>query len=154
MKQRRDRNAVFKMMRDEMTKDRAKCHILAISQLGIMQMTRQRHKESVSSGLYTGCPYCNGRGIVKSSRTMSVEIQRRLASVIRRIRSQDNDGEKEITLRILCHPSALERLRTEDENLLVELEDLYRVKLTFRADPSYHVENFKIFDAESGQELR
>jgi ribonuclease G len=154
MKQRRDRNAVFNMMRDEMTKDRAKCHILAISQLGIMQMTRQRHKESVSSGLYTGCPYCNGRGIVKSPRTMSVEIQRRLGSVIRRLRSTENVGEQEITLRILCHPSALERLRTEDENLLVELEDLYRVKLAFRADPSYHVENFKIFDAETGQELR
>ena len=154
MKQRRDRNAVFKMMRDEMAKDRAKCHILPISQLGIMQMTRQRHKESVSSGLYTSCLYCNGRSIVKSPRTMSVEIQRRLVSIIRRQRSHENVGKKEIVLRILCHPSTLERLRTEDESLLIGLEDLYRVKLIFRADPSYHVENFKILDSEAEQELR
>ncbi len=154
MKQRKDRNAVFKKMRDDMSKDKAKRHILPISQLGIMQMTRQRHKESVSSGLYTGCPYCNGRGMVKSPRTMSVEIQRRLVSVIRRLRPPEKTDSEEITLRILCHPTALERLSNEDEKLLVELEDHYKVKLSFRADPSYHVENFKIFEAETGEELR
>src|SRR5690606_9517784 len=52
MKNPRDRKAVYKRMKDEMEKDKAKNHILPISQLGIMQMTRQRHKESVSSGLY------------------------------------------------------------------------------------------------------
>jgi len=153
MKQRRDRDAVLKRMRNEMAKDKAKCHILPISQLGIMQMTRQRHQESVSSGIYTGCPYCTGRGIVKSSRTMSVAIQRRLVSVLRRLRTRGELSKDPITLRVLCHPTPLERLRTEDESLLLELEDLYNIRLAFRADPAYHVENFKIFNAESGQEL-
>lgn len=153
MKQRRDRNAVYRIMREEMEKDKAKSNILQISQLGIMQMTRQRHQESVSSGIYSGCPYCNARGIVKSDRTMSVEIQRRIVSVLRRLRSHIEDTDKPMVLRVLCHPNALERLRSEDEKLLIEIEDLYNVSLAFRGDPVYHSENFKILDAETGQEL-
>lgn len=154
MKSRKDRNAVVKLMKQEMEKDRAKCHVLPISPLGILQMTRQRHKESVSSGLYCACPYCGGRGTVKSSRTMSVEIQRRLTSVIRRLKGQIDASEEPYWLRVFCHPHALERLRAEDERVLVEIEDNYGVKLSFRADPAYHVENFKIVDARTGQELR
>jgi ribonuclease G len=154
MKNRKDRMAVYRKMKDEMEKDKAKCHVLQISTLGIMQMTRQRHKESVSSGLYNTCPYCAGRGSVKSPRTMSVEIQRRLTNVIRRLRTQLNDAEKDIWLRVFCHPHSLERLRHEDEQILLEFEESYNVKLSFRADPAYHVENFKIIDARTGQELR
>lgn len=154
MKNRKDRMTVYRKMKDEMEKDKAKCHVLQISQLGIMQMTRQRHKESVSSGLYSTCPYCTGRGTVKSARTMSVEIQRRLTNVIRRLRTHMNNMDESIWLRIFCHPHALERLRHEDERILLEIEESYNVKLSFRADPAYHVENFKILDARTGQELR
>jgi ribonuclease G len=154
MKNRKDRMAVYKKMKTEMEKDKAKCHVLQISTLGIMQMTRQRHKESVSSGLYSPCPYCTGRGTVKSARTMSVEIQRRLTNVIRRLRSHLDDTNEDIWLRVFCHPHALERLRHEDEKILLDIEESYNVKLSFRADPAYHVENFKIIDARTGQELR
>jgi ribonuclease G len=154
MKNRKDRMAVYKRMKGEMEKDKAKCHVLQISQLGIMQMTRQRHKESVSSGLYSTCPYCAGRGSVKSARTMSVEIQRRLTNVIRRLRTHSDDKGEDIWLRVFCHPHSLERLRHEDERILLEFEETYGVKLSFRADPAYHVENFKIADARTGQELR
>ncbi|MEI2421059.1 hypothetical protein V6O07_12365, partial [Arthrospira platensis SPKY2] len=105
-------------------------------------------------GLYTTCPYCNGRGHVKSDRTMSVEIQRRLISVIRRLKPEIERRQDPYWLRVFCHPHALQRLRHEDEQILVDLEDTYRVKLSFRADPAYHVENFKIVDAMTGQELR
>lgn len=153
MKSKKDRNAVLARMRREMAGDKAKSHILPISTLGIMQMTRQRHSESHSSGIYTDCPYCNGRGSVKSSRTISVEIQRRLISVIRRTRARDGI-DKEIQLRVLLHPTNLERLRKEDEDLLLGIEQSYGAKLSFRADPIYHVENFKIIDVETGREQR
>lgn len=153
MKAKKDRNAVYARMKREMADDKAKNHVLPISTLGIMQMTRQRHSESHSSGVYTDCPYCNGRGSVKSSRTMSVEIQRRLISVIRHIRTRDGQ-EKEIHLRVLLHPTNLERLRTEDEELLLEIERSYGAHLSFRADPVYHVENFKIINVETGREER
>lgn len=153
MKNKRDRNQVYDRMRRAMENDKAKCHVLPISQLGIMQMTRQRHTESMSSGIYTSCPYCSGRGIVKSPRTMSVEIQRRLVSVIRHVRSRNNNTD-ELRLRVLLHPTNLERLRQEDEQHLVNIERSYNVKLSFRADPAYHVENFKIINADTGQEMR
>ncbi|WP_269525924.1 Rne/Rng family ribonuclease [Coraliomargarita parva] len=153
MKSKKDRNAVLQRMRKETSNDKAKTHILPISTLGIMQMTRQRHSESHSSGIYSDCPYCNGRGSVKSSRTMSVEIQRRLISVIRHIRARDGH-DKEIQLRVLLHPHNLERLRNEDEELLLGIEQTYGAKLSFRADPIYHVENFKIVDVETGHEQR
>ncbi len=149
MKERRHRNAVYDKMVELMATDKAKNHILPISQLGIMQMTRQRQQESLSSNLYTDCPYCRGRGIVKSATTMSVELQRKLSSVVRRLQLR-NDG-KEYSLRVLVHPSILERLRSEDADLLVRMEKLFQVKLAFRADPNYHVENFKIINALTGE---
>jgi len=152
MKERRHRNSVYEKMVGLMATDKARNHILPISQLGIMQMTRQRQQESLSSNLYTDCPYCRGRGIVKSATTMSVELQRKLSSVVRRLQLR-NDG-KEYSLRVLVHPSILERLRSEDADLLVRMEKLFGVKLAFRADPNYHVENFKIINALTGEEYR
>ena len=152
MKERRHRNAVYEKMVELMSSDKAKNHILPISQLGIMQMTRQRQQESLSSNLYTDCPYCRGRGIVKSATTMSVELQRKLSSVVRRLQLR-NDG-KEYSLRVMVHPSILERLRSEDAGLLVRMEKLFGVKLAFRADLNYHVENFKIINALTGEEYR
>ena len=152
MKERRHRNAVYEKMVELMASDKAKNHILPISQLGIMQMTRQRQQESLSSNLYTDCPYCRGRGIVKSATTMSVELQRRLSSVVRRLQLR-NDG-KEYSLRVMVHPSILERLRSEDADLLVRMEKLFGVKLAFRADLNFHVENFKIINAITGEDYR
>lgn len=152
MKSGRDRGLVYDQMRTEMSQDKAKTHILPISPLGIMQMTRQRHQESNASGIYTACPYCSSRGIVKSPRTMSVEIQRRLISIIRHEHRKETDAALEF--RILLHPTNLERLRNEDEHHLLEIEHAYNVKLSFRADPAYHLENFKILNTQTGEELK
>jgi ribonuclease G len=152
MKERRHRQAVYDRMVELMSEDKAKTHILPISQLGIMQMTRQRQQESLSANLYTGCPYCHSRGMVKSATTMSVELQRRLSSVARRLQAR-KDG-KEYSLRVHVHPSILERLRAEDADLLIRMEKTYNVKLAFRADPNYHVENFKIINAITNEEYR
>jgi ribonuclease G len=153
MKQKRDRNTVYMKMKQEMKKDKAKCHILPISQLGILQMSRQRHKESTSSGIYTTCQYCSGRGIVKSDRTMSVEIQRRLIAAVRHLR-QSGDKDSQAHLYVLLHPMNLQRLKEEDEAILVGLERDQNVKLVFRADPSIHIENFSIIDAKTNREIR
>ena len=152
MKERRHRNGVYEKLCEAMAEDKAKNHILPISQLGILQMTRQRQQESLTSNLYVDCPYCRGRGIVKSATTMSVELQRKLSAVIRRLVARQ-DG-KEYNLRVMVHPGILERLRSEDANLLVRMEREYGVKLAFRADPSYHVENFKIINALTAEEYR
>ena len=111
MKHPRDRQNVYGRMKDGLRRDKAKTHILPISQLGLMEMTRQRHSESVRAAVYDDCPYCKGRGKVKSALTMSVEIQRKLSEILKK-RSRD---ESDFQLRIVVHPTVLDRLRTEDE---------------------------------------
>jgi ribonuclease G len=149
MKSGRDRQQVHNRMREGLRRDKAKTHILPISQLGLMEMTRQRHSESVRSAVYDDCPYCKGRGKVKSTVTMSVEIQRKLQEILKK-RPRD---ESDFQLRIVVHPTVLERLRTEDEKHLIEMEKRYFGKLSFRADTGMHAEQFKIVNVENGEEL-
>jgi ribonuclease G len=149
MKSRRDQQAVYQRMKEGLRRDKAKTHILPISQLGLMEMTRQRHSESVRAAVYDDCPYCKGRGKVKSSLTMSVEIQRKLSEILKKRTRDENDFQ----LRIVVHPTVLERLRTEDEKHLIELEKRYFGKLSFRADPGMHAEQFKIVNVANNEEL-
>lgn len=149
MKHPRDRQAVYQRMKDGLRRDKAKTHILPISQLGLMEMTRQRHSESVHASVYDECPYCKGRGKVKSALTMSVEIQRKLGEILKK-RSRD---ESDFQLRIVVHPSVLDRLRNEDEKHLIEMEKRYFGKLSFRADPALHAEQFKIINVATNEEL-
>jgi ribonuclease G len=149
MKSRRDQQSVYQRIKDGLRRDKAKTHILPISQLGLMEMTRQRHSESVRSAVYDDCPYCKGRGKVKSVLTMSVEIQRKLQEILKK-RTRD---ESDFQLRIVVHPTVLDRLRTEDEKHLIEMEKRYFGKLSFRADTGMHAEQFKIVNVENNEEL-
>jgi ribonuclease G len=151
MRHRNDQQKITQKMREGVRRDKAKTRILNISQLGLMEMTRQRHSESMASAVYEDCPYCKGKGMVKSALSMSVEIQRKVAELLRKLREQGRHEQPQ--LRVYVHPEVLNRLRTEDETLLIELEKKLNGKLSFRADPTYHFEQFKIADAISGQEL-
>jgi ribonuclease G len=152
MKNPKDRKKVFDTLRDAMEDDRAKHQILPISQLGVLQMTRQRHTESNTTSMYTACPHCQGRGIVKNPRTVSVEIQRKLLSVIRRLR-ESLGPEKEIEINILLHPVNLERIITEDREFFRDLMKSCKVRLGTKPDQTYSIEAFKLFDS-AGRELR
>ncbi len=152
MKNPKDRKKVFDTLREAMEDDRAKHQILPISQLGVLQMTRQRHTESNTTSMYTACPHCQGRGIVKNPRTVSVEIQRKLLSVIRRLR-ESLGPEKEIEINILLHPVNLERIITEDREFFRDLMKSCKVRLGTKPDQTYSIEAFKLFDS-AGRELR
>ena len=152
MKNPKDRKKVFDTLRDAMEDDRAKHQILPISQLGVLQMTRQRHTESNTTSMYTACPHCQGRGIVKNPRTVSVEIQRKLLSVIRRLR-ESVGPDKEIEINILLHPVNLERIITEDREFFRDLMKSCKVRLGTKPDQTYSIEAFKLFDS-AGRELR
>ena len=153
MKNKNDQRKVFQKMKASMADDKAKHNILPISQLGIMQITRQRHDESNSSGVYEPCPYCNGRGIVKSPRSVSIEIQRKITSAVRRSRLEPS-MERNLKLKVFLHPSTLRRLRGPDSKLVERMERNYDLQIEFEASDSYHLENFKIIDLATDQEVR
>lgn len=149
MKSRKNQNAVYRKLRDGMRKDKARTNILPISQLGLLEMTRQRAEESIRSSNFMDCPYCRGRGKIKSTLTMSVEVQRAIGEVLRRNRT----GKEELPIKITVNPVVMERFRKEDEAELVELESKFQGHLTFVSNPNLHVEDFVIANASTGDEL-
>jgi ribonuclease G len=146
MKSRKDQAQVLKHFKDHLRRDKAKTHVLPISQLGLLEMTRQRVQESISRSLYHECPACKGRGMVKTPETMSVEVQRQVTRLLGK-----NPNIHEI--KVFVHPRVLDRLRTEDEELLVNLERRFAAKLTFKTDHNFHYEEFKVLNALNDQEL-
>src|SRR3954470_3698553 len=148
MKSRRDQQAVYNLMKEQLKRDKARTHVLPLSALGLMEMTRQRAQESLSDSIYENCPYCTGRGVVKTSMTTSVELHRALNTVMRKYQESVHD------IRIILNPDVLKRLKEEDEEFLIELERRYAGRLLFRGDPTYHHEKFLVTDASTGAELK
>ncbi len=143
-----DREKVNKAMKRFAAQDRAKTKILPISKFGLMEMTRQREHESVKDAVYDLCPYCNGSGHVKSAISMSVEIQRSLKELLKRRKKQ-----KSLSVKVIMNPTVLARLKNSDAALLREMELKYGKDLQFRADPSIHMEEFRLVDPETNQQL-
>src|SRR5213596_2949173 len=148
MKSRKDQQMVYNLMKERLKRDKAKTHVLPISPLGLMEMTRQRAQESLSETIYQNCPYCGGRGVVKTSMTTSVELHRTLNTDMRKFQDSVHD------FRVILNPDVLKRLKEEDEELLIELERRYAGRLTFRGDATYHHEKFIVTDANTGAELK
>ncbi len=114
MKGERDRKAVYKTMKDGLKRDKAKTQVLPISQFGLMEMTRQRLHESLSTSIFDPCPYCSGHGRIKSPTSMSVELQRKLHSLLPALPENQRD------VLIVVHPDVMQRLRKEDADHLLE----------------------------------
>ena len=144
MKTKRDQNAVYRALREALRKDKARTNVIPITQLGLLEMTRQRFEESVYTSTYVECDYCAGRGRVKSSLTMSVELQRRLSAALRK-----NKGVH--SMKITVNPTILTRLRNEDEQALIDMEKKFQGHLTFVADPNFHMDEFSITNEENGR---
>lgn len=143
MRHRKDQQAVYKAIKDRLKKDKAKTQVLQISPIGLMEMTRQRLNESLRDSMYEPCPYCQGRGRVKTPMTMSVEIQRRLNTVIQKHRDSVGD------IVVIVNSDVLNRFKSEDSKLLVELERSHSGRLIFRSDPTLNRERFAILDAKT-----
>ncbi|HDL77254.1 MAG TPA: Rne/Rng family ribonuclease [Lentisphaerae bacterium] len=145
MRQAKNQRAVYRALKKALQKDRARTNILPISPLGLLEMTRQRSEESIRRAALCDCPYCHGRAKVKNALTMSIEIMRRLRSLLKAGQARK--------LRITVHPAVLERFRREDEAVLLRLQKEYNAELHFVASPACHMESFVIQNAESGEEL-
>lgn len=78
MRRERHRRGVEKALRDAMKRDRARTKILRTSPFGLIEMTRQRIRPSLKRSVYTECPCCSGRGMVKTDESMSIEVIRML----------------------------------------------------------------------------
>jgi ribonuclease G len=148
MKSRKNQNAIYRALKDGLQTDKARTNVLPVSALGLVEMTRQRMEESLRAANFADCPYCHGRGKVLSTLSMSVRIQRRILEVIKK-----NQHRGELPLRIAVNPMIMDRLRKEDEQVLIDLEKKCGTHLTFVSDVNLHVEDFRITHGQTGELL-
>jgi ribonuclease G len=130
-----NRDKLFNAFTEAMKKDRAKNTIFHISELGLIQMTRKRVRESLGRMLSTTCPYCEGKGFVKSPDTLCFEILRTIKKLAR------HGSEKII---ITAHPTVAEMLSDEEMLGVEDVESKYGVKVIIRADNKMHQENYEV----------
>ncbi len=147
MKSRKHQKQVYKALKDALKRDRARTNVMEISQLGLLEMSRQREEKSIMSKRSSTCPCCAGRGVINSPLAVSIEIQRQLVTLLRRAAHD----KKPLMPKILVAPAVLQRLRTEDAKTLSAIQKEYDTALRFVAEPHRHPESFQILDSESQQ---
>ena len=149
MKSRKHQQQVYRALKNACRRDKARTNVTPISELGLLEMTRQRFEQSLLSQMHQACPYCHGHGTIKSPLQLSVDIQRRLRSLTALLTQE----KKETDLQICIHPSVLDRLRTADEAIIRDILSHYGAKISFKSEPLRQAESFSILDATSGQVL-
>ena len=147
MKSRQHQRKVCRALKDALKRDRARTNVLDISELGLLEMSRQRQDSSILSQLTSTCPYCQGHGLVKSPMAISIEIQRKLISLLRKAEIEKKPFEPKIVIA----PQVMQRLRTEDSKILAELQNDYNTRLTFVSELHRHPESFSILDASTSE---
>ena len=149
MKSRKHQKQVYRALKDALKRDRARTNVLEISELGLLEMSRQRQDRSILSMLTSKCPYCSGHGLVKSPMSISIELQRKLTSLLRKA---DAD-KKPFEPKIVIAPQVMQRLRTEDADILAQMQKQFNTRLTFVSELHRHPESFSILDAATSQVL-
>ena len=139
MEREEDRRAVFARLEAELRKDRARKRMLEISEFGLVQLTRQRRRANLERALTGPCPYCRGRGRIKSVATICLELRRTCLAHAGR-------GCRQLAVRV--HPEVLDGLNGPESDVLDGMQGAFDVPLLLRADPGLHRERFVVSEIE------
>ncbi len=134
MRLRKNQRRVLEKLKDCMKEDSAKCTILGMSEFGLVEMTRQRSRGSLIQMIFTGCPYCNGSGLVKSHESISIEIERALKKVI--------TCHQQFGLKLVIHPEVGKYLQQIDKAYLKKFSEGLNANLDFDTDENMHINDF------------
>ncbi|MGZ3704579.1 MAG: Rne/Rng family ribonuclease [Bdellovibrionota bacterium] len=130
------REKVYRALEDALKKDKSKTNILRISELGLIQMTRKRTRESLNHVLCEPCPYCNGKGFSKNLRTVCYDIFRELE------RAALEGGT--VGARVMAHPEVVDTLFQDERDTLDRLEERFSMKVSIKGDATLHIEDFRV----------
>ena len=123
-------------MEKAIERDKTTSHVGAFSELGLVQMTRKRTRESLEHVLCEACHVCEARGSLKSAETVCSEIFR---EILREARAYDNDK-----LLVLASQSVVDRLLDEDSAIVADLQDSLDKLIEFQVEPVYTQEQFDV----------
>ncbi len=136
MEKEKDRQEVVRALQDALSKDRAKTHVVKMSELGLVQLSRERTREDLFRTFSEPCWHCDGIGYVKSPTTVCHEIfreVRRMGSAIRNKRVFIN-----------THPSVASLLAKEEQEGIKHLGQRYQARIIVKGDLNIHMAQYDI----------
>ncbi|WP_299727498.1 ribonuclease G [uncultured Endozoicomonas sp.] len=119
-----------------MEQDHAKTNFTGVSELGLVEMTRKRTRESLENVLCESCPTCQGRGTLKSAETVCYEIFR---EILRAERAYDGEGYM-----VLASETVIDRLLEEESNNVADLGEFIKKPIRFQVESIYTQEQFDV----------
>ena len=131
-----NRERVYQALTEALAQDKARSHVLPMSELGLVEMTRKRVRESIVQSLTEPCFYCEGRGYLRS-------IQVTMDAIISRLRQLIARGAKG-ELRVMAHPRVAEPLVEEYGDLIARFERDHEVAIQVLARDEMHLEQVEI----------
>jgi ribonuclease G len=116
-----------------------------MSEFGLIEMTRQRSRESLSQTIYTNCPYCAGTGLIKSHESMSIEIERSLKKIL----ASNLDFE----LKLVTHPELNRYLEQGDKSFYIKLATKANARIEFAVNDNLHLNEYAFYSTINGQKI-
>ena len=131
------REEVMSQFDKMLERDHAKTKITQVSELGLVEMTRKRTRESLEHLLCESCPACQGRGYIKTAETECYEIFREILRYTRAYESQTG-------FTVIAHPSVIDRLLTAEAPAVADLEHFIHRVIKFQVENLYTQEQYDI----------
>ncbi|GBC63805.1 ribonuclease E/G [Desulfonema ishimotonii] len=138
MEKKSSRDKVFNALREALRRDRSKTHVLPMSDMGLIQMTRKRVKKALTRMLCEPCFYCDGEGYLMSGQSVCYNIFREALRDAR-----DMVGNR-LTIRV--NPDIAELLHGEENHIIVSLEQAIGRQIVVYPNAEFHFEEFDIFE--------
>jgi ribonuclease G len=145
METRSNRDKVLQELRTHLGRDRARTKALAVSELGLVEMTRQRVRPSLWHSMTTNCPTCAGTGRVFTPEVVARRLERALR------RAGHERRERQLTVRL--HPEVALYLLEEEPRLLQTLTKLTGVDIELRDDPMMRLDEFRLMSRPAGRDV-
>lgn len=145
MRNRKNQRRVFNKLKDAMKEDSAKCTILNMSDFGLVEMTRQRNRESLAQLMFTQCPYCHGSGLVKTHESVSIEIERALKKII--------NYHQQYAIQLVTHPCLLNYIENHDKDYLKKLSEKYNADIKFSQEDALHLNDYVFYSSINGNKI-
>lgn len=136
MKDTEHQRQVLRTLEKLMERDHSKTSLSAVSDLGLVEMTRKRTRESLERTLSEDCPCCQGRGTMKSAETICYEIFR---EILREERAYEND-----TYMVLASQDVVDRLLDEESANVADLEEFINKTIRFQVETMYTREQYDV----------
>lgn len=130
------RDKVYRALNKILKDDKAKTTTVRISELGLVEMTRKRTRESLGRTLYEPCFYCDGTGHLESKKTVCLEILRQMR--------RERDSLPGYKIQINAHPAVCDMLQREEKHGLDEAASRFERRIVLQPRKEYHLEQFDL----------